>query len=125
SSTPKASRSATSTCPSAAPTSASAAAATTASSWPAAIRSIRCTWRPKGQSDRRAGADDGRSHFEETTMIAQRRNTLKLLGAMSAAAVLPCPQLVAAADAGTGNWPEKAIAYVVPFTPGGSTDVVG
>jgi tripartite-type tricarboxylate transporter receptor subunit TctC len=58
-------------------------------------------------------------------MSATRRHTLKLLGGISAAAALPWSRLAAAADAGVGNWPEKAIAYVVPFTPGGSTDVVG
>jgi tripartite-type tricarboxylate transporter receptor subunit TctC len=61
-------------------------------------------------------------------MPGSRRTTLKLLAglpAFSAAGVLPGLRTAHAADAGVGNWPEKSISYIVPFTPGGSTDVVG
>jgi len=64
-------------------------------------------------------------------MTGQRRTALKLLGgisavsALSAAGALPGLQTARAEDTGVGKWPEKAISYVVPFTPGGSTDVVG
>ena len=61
-------------------------------------------------------------------MPGSRRTTLKLLAglpALSAAGVLPWLRAAHAADAGVGNWPEKSISYIVPFTPGGSTDVVG
>jgi len=40
---------------------------------------------------------------------------------LAAAAVLSCVSLPASAQA----WPTKPIAYVVPFTAGGTTDVVG
>ena len=47
----------------------------------------------------------------------QRRTSLTLL----AAAVLACAPLTVAAQA----WPAKSITYIVPFTPGGTTDVIG
>jgi tripartite-type tricarboxylate transporter receptor subunit TctC len=52
------------------------------------------------------------------TAIRMRRNTLSLLGVVGVCAALP-PAF--AQDA----WPSRAITYVVPFTPGGSTDVIG
>ena len=48
-----------------------------------------------------------------------RRHTLKALASLSLGAALP--RLATAQDA----WPSKAISYIVPFTPGGSTDVIG
>ncbi len=61
-------------------------------------------------------------------MTGPRRHTLRLLGALAAlpaAGALTWLRTAHAADDGTGGWPEKPITYVVPFTPGGSTDVVG
>ena len=61
-------------------------------------------------------------------MNGPRRHTLGLLGALAAlpaAGTLPWLRSAHAADDGTGGWPDKPITYVVPFTPGGSTDVVG
>jgi tripartite-type tricarboxylate transporter receptor subunit TctC len=51
--------------------------------------------------------------------ISHRRSALKALGAAAAAAVFPG---LAAAD--STAWPTRPITYVVPFTPGGSTDVI-
>src|SRR6185436_18403951 len=48
----------------------------------------------------------------------QRRTSLTLL---AAAAALGCAPLIAGAQA----WPAKSITYIVPFTPGGTTDVIG
>ncbi|MBT2320970.1 tripartite tricarboxylate transporter substrate binding protein [Variovorax paradoxus] len=53
--------------------------------------------------------------------IANRRTALMLLGSAGLAAALP-GLARAQADAA---WPSKPITYVVPFTPGGSTDVIG
>ena len=47
----------------------------------------------------------------------QRRTSLALL----AVTALACAPLTVTAQA----WPAKSITYIVPFTPGGTTDVVG
>lgn len=52
-----------------------------------------------------------------------RRATLRTL--MSLGAVVALAPLVGAANAQDGPWPSRAITWVVPFTPGGSTDVIG
>ena len=48
-----------------------------------------------------------------------RRHALKALGCLSLAAALP--RIALAQDA----WPSKPLSYIVPFTAGGSTDVIG
>jgi tripartite-type tricarboxylate transporter receptor subunit TctC len=50
---------------------------------------------------------------------ASRRSTLGVLGAASLAVLTP----VSRALAQGGQWPQKPINYVVPFPPGGLTDV--
>ena len=50
-----------------------------------------------------------------------RRAALQALGAAGLAAALPNIARAQSADA----WPSRPISYVVPFTPGGSTDVIG
>ena len=50
-----------------------------------------------------------------------RRAALQALGAAGLAAALPGSARAQSADA----WPSRPISYVVPFTPGGSTDVIG
>ena len=55
-----------------------------------------------------------------TQPFSSRRAALKTLGGLGVAAVLPGIAM-AQADA----WPSRPITYVVPFTPGGSTDVIG
>jgi tripartite-type tricarboxylate transporter receptor subunit TctC len=50
-----------------------------------------------------------------------RRAALQVLGAAGLAAALPAIARAQSADA----WPSRPISYVVPFTPGGSTDVIG
>lgn len=49
------------------------------------------------------------------------RRTLMLQAAAAAAAASWPWQHASAADA----WPERAITYIVPFTPGGATDILG
>jgi tripartite-type tricarboxylate transporter receptor subunit TctC len=64
--------------------------------------------------------------MERSGMSNDRRNALKTVGGawvLCASGTLPSYGSAQAADA--DRWPEKPIAYVVPFTPGGSTDVVG
>ena len=51
-------------------------------------------------------------------MSHTRRHALITLGAAAAA-------LAGTRSWAQDTWPSKAINYVVPFTPGGSTDVVG
>lgn len=51
-------------------------------------------------------------------MSIQRRTALHGLAGFGLASALP---LAIAQD----NWPSKPVAYIVPFTPGGSTDVIG
>lgn len=51
-------------------------------------------------------------------MTIQRRTALQALGSMGLAAALPS----VAQDA---PWPSRPVSYIVPFTPGGSTDVIG
>ena len=57
---------------------------------------------------------------EKSPMTINRRTAFKTLGALAFAASLPVPNQAYGADA----WPTRPITYVVPFTPGGSTDVI-
>ena len=59
------------------------------------------------------------------TIPFTRRSALASLGGLGLAATLPWPLRAQAADMATPGWPVKPITYVVPFTPGGSTDVIG
>ncbi len=59
-----------------------------------------------------------------TTHFSRRQAVLGL-GGLGLGALLPLPGVANAADLATPGWPAKPITYVVPFTPGGSTDVIG
>jgi tripartite-type tricarboxylate transporter receptor subunit TctC len=60
------------------------------------------------------------------TIRFSRRQTLLGLAALGAQATLPgLSRSAFAADVATPGWPTRPITYVVPFTPGGSTDVIG
>jgi len=55
-----------------------------------------------------------------------RRKALGSLGGLGLSAVSAAlPLRALAADIATPGWPTKPISYIVPFTPGGSTDVIG
>lgn len=55
---------------------------------------------------------------------SQRRSALRSLAAFAFASALAPITSVAFAQT-TDVWPNKTITYIVPFTPGGSTDVIG
>jgi tripartite-type tricarboxylate transporter receptor subunit TctC len=59
-----------------------------------------------------------------TTNFSRRKAVLGL-GGLGLGTLLPLPGVASAADTATTGWPAKPITYVVPFTPGGSTDVIG
>lgn len=52
-------------------------------------------------------------------MTLQRRGALQALGGLGLASAAPW------AFGQDAPWPSKAVNYIVPFTPGGSTDVIG
>ena len=54
-----------------------------------------------------------------------RRKAVLGLGGLGLGTLLPISGTAQAADIATPGWPVKPITYVVPFTPGGSTDVIG
>ncbi len=58
------------------------------------------------------------------TASFSRRSAVLGLGGLGLGAVWPVG-VARAADVATPGWPVKPITYVVPFTPGGSTDVIG
>lgn len=55
------------------------------------------------------------------TSTCSRRRALTGLGAALTSAALPFETVFAQ----EGPWPSKALSYIVPFTAGGSTDVIG
>src|SRR5690349_23773475 len=52
-------------------------------------------------------------------MTLHRRGALQALGGLALAGTAPWTLAQEAA------WPSKPVSYIVPFTPGGSTDVIG
>lgn len=54
-----------------------------------------------------------------------RRKAVLGLGGLGLGILLPISGTAQAADIASPGWPVKPITYVVPFTPGGSTDVIG
>ena len=57
------------------------------------------------------------------TSTPDRRLALKHLSACALASALPTFATLASAQ--DAAWPSKPVTYIVPFTPGGSTDVIG
>jgi tripartite-type tricarboxylate transporter receptor subunit TctC len=57
------------------------------------------------------------------TQAFTRRHIGRLAAQLSAALMVAIPAIAPAQS--TDKWPSRPITYVVPFTPGGSTDVIG